>query len=86
MRPLLQASTLRTLVATVVALTLGPAGPARGETSTDIAAELARLRARVADNSAHEQHCPAGATQPVWTAAVTRDLKALRERADPGGG
>jgi hypothetical protein len=82
MRPLVQTGILRVLAATVAALTLWPAASARGETFTDVAVEVARLRARVADISAHEQRCLAGATQPVWTAAVTSDLKALRERAD----
>jgi len=73
---------LHRLVATVVALVLWSAGSAQAETPTDVTAEIARLRSRMADNSAQEQHCLAGATQPVWTASVTSDLKALRERAD----
>jgi hypothetical protein len=60
-------------------LALGPAAPARAE--ADGAAEIARLRARLADNGAQEQHCMAGATQPVWTAALATDLKVLQERA-----
>jgi hypothetical protein len=47
----------------------------------DLTAEIARLRGRLAANSAQEQHCLAGATQPVWTAALATDLKALRARA-----
>ena len=82
MPPLRRAGTLRGIAATVVALTLWSAGSARAETPTDVAADIARLRSRMADNSAQEQHCLAGATQPVWTAAVTSDLKALRDRAD----
>lgn len=48
----------------------------------DLTAEIARLRARLAANSAQEQHCLAGSTQPVWTAALATDLKALRARAN----
>jgi hypothetical protein len=40
----------------------------------DLTTEIARLRARLAANSAQEQHCLAGATQPVWTASVATDL------------
>ena len=67
LRPLL---TLGALV-----LALAPANAA------DVAPEIARLRARLADNAAREQHCMAGATQPVWTASLATDLKDLRDRA-----
>jgi len=62
-------------------LALAPAAPARGENMADLAPEIARLRARLADNAAREQHCMAGATQPVWTASLATDLKDLRDRA-----
>ena len=64
-----------------LALLLGVAALARAEGTDDVAAEIARLRARLAANSAHEQHCMASATQPVWTASLATDLKMLRERA-----
>src|SRR3984893_12158030 len=73
LRPLL---TLGALV-----LALFPAAPARGENTADLAPEIARLRARLADNAAREQHCMAGATQPVWTASLATDLNDLRDRA-----
>ena len=49
-----------------------------GSQTLDLTAEIARLRGRLAANSAQEQHCLAGATQPVWTASLASDLKALR--------
>ncbi len=70
----------RPLVITLIVLATSPAG-AWGET-LDLAAEIARLRGRLAANSAQEQHCLAGATQPVWTASLASDLKALRSRAN----
>lgn len=71
---------LRSLIALgALGLALGPAAPAHAE--ADVAAEIARLRARLGDNGAQEQHCMAGATQPVWTASLATDLKALQERA-----
>jgi len=51
-----------------LAMLLGASGPARAEGGDDVAADIARLRARVAANSAQEQHCMANATRPVWTA------------------
>jgi len=73
---------LRPLLALgALGLALAPAAPARGDNSADIAPEIARLRARLADNAAREQHCMAGATQPVWTASLATDLKDLRDRA-----
>jgi hypothetical protein len=73
---------LRPLLALgALVLALAPARPARGESTADVAAEIARLRARLADNAAREQHCMAGATQPVWTASLATDLKDLRDRA-----
>ena len=71
---------LRSLIALgALGLALGPVAPAHAE--ADVAAEIARLRARLGDNGAQEQHCMAGATQPVWTASLATDLKALQERA-----
>jgi len=73
---------LRPLLALgALGLALAPAAPARGDNTADIAPEIARLRARLADNAAREQHCMAGATQPVWTASLATDLKDLRDRA-----
>jgi hypothetical protein len=75
-------SALRPLLALgSLALALAPAAPARGESTADVAPEIARLRARLAENAAREQHCMAGATQPVWTASLATDLKDLRDRA-----
>jgi hypothetical protein len=65
----------------LLALVAWPANPARAETAPDISAEIARLRSRLAANNAQEQHCLAGATQPVWTASLATDLKALRDHA-----
>jgi hypothetical protein len=75
---------LRSLLALgAIGLALGPAAPthAQAQAPADVTAEIARLRARLADNGAQEQHCMAGATQPVWTASLATDLKALQERA-----
>ena len=73
---------LRPLLALgALGLALAPAAPARGDNTADIAPEIARLHARLADNAAREQHCMAGATQPVWTASLATDLKDLRDRA-----
>jgi len=72
---------LRPLLTLAVVLALAPAAPARGESMADLAPEIARLRARLADNAAREQYCMAGATQPVWTASLATDLKDLRDRA-----
>jgi hypothetical protein len=73
---------LRPLLALgALGLALAPAAPARGENTADIAPEIASLRARLADNAAREQHCMAGASQPVWTASLATDLKDLRDRA-----
>lgn len=58
-----------------------PAAGARGETAPDVVTEIARLRSRLAANSAQEQHCLAGAAQPVWTASLAADLRMLQERA-----
>lgn len=70
----------RTLLFTLIALAASPVGVLWSQT-LDLTAEIAGLRARLAANSAQEQHCLAGATQPVWTAALAIDLKALRARA-----
>lgn len=70
----------RALVITLIALATAPAGAAWSQT-LDLTAAIARLRARLAANSAQEQHCLASATQPVWTASVATDLKVLQARA-----
>ena len=70
----------RALFVTLIVLAVSPVGAAWSQT-LDLTAEIARLRARLAANSAQEQHCLAGATQPVWTAALATDLKALQARA-----
>ena len=70
----------RAFLFTLIALATGPVGA--WSQTLDLTAEIARLRARLAANSAQEQHCLAGATQPVWTAALATDLKALRARAN----
>jgi hypothetical protein len=64
----------------LIALAASPVGAARSQT-LDLTAEIARLRGRLAANSAQEQHCLASATQPVWTASLATDLKALQARA-----
>jgi hypothetical protein len=61
---------------------LWPAAAARAETAPDVAVEIARLRARLAYDNARQHHCLAGATQPVWTASLATDLKALQDRAN----
>lgn len=71
----------RALLFTLIALTVSPVSAVWSQT-LDLTAEIARLRARLAANSAQEQHCLAGSTQPVWTAALATDLKALRARAN----
>lgn len=70
----------RTVVITLIALAAAPTGTGWSQT-LDLTAEIARLRGRLASNSAQEQHCLAGATQPVWTASLAGDLKALHSRA-----
>ncbi len=72
---------LRALALVLSGLCIWPAAPARGEATPDVAVEIAHLRARLADNAAQEQHCLAGATQPVWTASLAGDLRALQDRA-----
>lgn len=71
----------RALLVTLIALATPPVGGAWSQ-ALDLTTEIARLRARLAANSAQEQHCLAGATQPVWTASVATDLKALQTRAN----
>ncbi len=71
-----------TLLLALLAVAAWPSSPARAQTAPEISAEIGRLRARLASNSAQEQHCLAGATQPVWTASLATDLKALRDRAN----
>jgi hypothetical protein len=70
----------RAFVVALIALATSPAGAAWGQT-LDLTAEIARLRARLAANSAQEQQCLAGSTQPVWTASLATDLQALQARA-----
>jgi len=70
----------RALVLTLIALAAAPV--AAWSQTLDLTVEIARLRARLAANSAQEQHCLAGATQPVWTASLATDLKALQTRAN----
>ena len=71
----------RALLFTLIALAAAPVGAAWSQ-ALDLTVEIARLRARLAANSAQEQHCLAGATQPVWTASLATDLKALQTRAN----
>jgi hypothetical protein len=70
----------RALFYTLIAMAASPVSAAWSQT-LDLTAEIARLRGRLAANSAQEQHCLAGATQPVWTASLATDLKALQARA-----
>jgi hypothetical protein len=70
----------RSLFVTLLVIAASPVGAAWSQT-LDLTAEIARLRAGLAANNAQEQHCLAGSTQPVWTAALATDLKALRARA-----
>jgi len=70
----------RALFVTLIVLAVSPVGAAWSQT-LDLTAEIARLRAGLAANSAQERHCLAGATQPVWTAALATDLRALHARA-----
>jgi hypothetical protein len=70
----------RALFVTLIVLAVSPVGAAWSQT-LDLTAEIARLRAGLAANSAQEQHCLAGSTQPVWTAALATDLRALQARA-----
>jgi len=70
----------RSLILTLIALAAAPVGAVWGQT-LDLTAEIARLRGRLATNSAQEQQCLAGATQPVWTASLATDLQALQARA-----
>jgi hypothetical protein len=71
----------RALVAGLAIMLGASALETRAETADDVATEIARLRARLAANSAQEQHCLAGATQPVWTISLAADLQMLQERA-----
>jgi len=86
MRFLADALRLRALALALSGLCLWPAAPARGDGSPDVAVEIAHLRARLADNAAQEHHCVAGATQPVWTASLAGDLRALQDRAKQAAG
>lgn len=70
----------RALCYAMIAVAASPVAAAWSQT-LDLMAEIARLRGRLAANSAQEQHCLAGATQPVWTAALALDLKTLQARA-----
>lgn len=75
----------RPLLFTLIALAAAPVCVAWSQ-PLDLAAEIARLRARLAANSAQEQHCLASATQPVWTASLATDLKVLQARANQAAG
>jgi hypothetical protein len=66
---------------TLLALSATPAGLAWGQ-ALDITAEIASLRTRLAAHSAQEQRCLAGSTQPMLTASLAGDLKALQARAN----
>lgn len=68
------------LLVTLIAVVAAPASAGWSQT-LDLTAEIAHLRARLAANSAQEQHCLADAVRPVWTAALATDLQALRARA-----
>jgi hypothetical protein len=82
MRPIVDALLLRALPLALSGLCVWPAAvPARGDVTPDVAVEIARLRSRLADTAAREQHCLVGATQPVWTASLAGDLRALQDRA-----
>ncbi len=81
MRSIVGVLLLRALGLALSGLCIWPAAPARGDAVADVAVEIARLRSRLADNAAQEQHCLAGATQPVWTASLAGDLRALQDRA-----
>ncbi|HEU4439349.1 MAG TPA: hypothetical protein VFT36_08860 [Methylomirabilota bacterium] len=72
----------RTLTFSLLGLALCPAAPGRAQTAPDVATEIARLRGRLAESGAQQQHCLAGAVQPVWTAALATDLQALQDRAN----
>src|SRR5512147_2579298 len=82
MRPIIHPLARHVLTLSLLGSALSPGPAAHGETALDLAGEIARLRGRLADNSAQEQRCLAGATQPVWTAALATDLKALQDRAN----
>lgn len=71
----------RALFFCFIALTAAPAAVSANE-PLDLQGEIARLRGRLAANSAQEQHCLAGSTQPIWTAALAGDLKTLQARAN----
>jgi hypothetical protein len=72
----------RALAVAGLTLNAWPVTPAAGQAGPDLNGEIARLRSRLATNSAQEQQCLAGATQPVWTAALSTDIKALQARAN----
>ena len=82
MRPIIHPLARHVLTLSLLGSVLSPSPVAHAETALDLAGEIAQLRGRLADNSAQEQHCLAGATQPVWTAALATDLKALQDRAN----
>src|SRR4029453_13096058 len=80
MRPPASSLALHAFAASL--LVLSSTGPARAQTPPDVAVEIARLRGRLADTGAQQHECLARATQPVWTAAVATDIKALQDRAN----
>jgi hypothetical protein len=71
----------RALTLTLLGLTLWPGTIGHAETAPQIAEEIARLRGRLAESGAQQRQCLAGATQPMWTASLATDLKALQDRA-----
>jgi hypothetical protein len=71
----------RALTLFLLALPLGAATIGHAETAPGVAAEIARLRGRLAESGAQQHQCLAGATQPVWTASLATDLKTLQDRA-----
>jgi len=80
MRPPASSLALHAFAASL--LVLSSTGPAHAQTPPDVAIEIARLRRRLADTGAQQHQCLAGATQPVWTAALATDIKALQDRAN----
>lgn len=68
-------------VATIVSLGLSLRVGLHGTHSRHRAAGARRVARRGCVEPAQEQHCLAGAAQPVWTASLASDLKALQARA-----
>ena len=72
----------RALALSLLGLTLWPAAAGHAQTVPDVRPEVARLRARLADLGAQQQHCLAGTAQPVWTTSLATDLRVLQDRAN----